>query len=46
MPDTGTSQTIVSADVARDAILIVRPTLTEIRNASNEVMQNSWASLM
>ena len=38
MPDTGTSQTIVSADVARDAKLIVRPTMTELHNASNTVV--------
>ena len=38
MPDTGASQTIVSADVARDAKLTVRPTLTELRNASNTGM--------
>ena len=38
MPDTGASQRIVSADVARDARLVVRPTLTELRNASNSVM--------
>ena len=38
MPDTGASQTIVSADVARDARLVVRPTLTKLRNARNSVM--------
>ena len=38
MPDTGASQTIVSADVARDAKLTVRPTLTELHNTSNTVM--------
>ena len=38
MPDTGASQTIVSADMARDAKLIVYPTMTELRNASNTVM--------
>ena len=38
MPDTGASQTIVSADVARDARLIVCPTVTELRNVSNTVM--------
>ena len=35
MPDTGASQTIVSSDVAGDAKLVVHPTLTELRNASN-----------
>ena len=38
MPDTGASQTIVSADVARDARLVIRPTITELRNASGAVM--------
>ena len=38
MPDTGASQTIVSAAVARDAKLCVRPTRTELRNASGVVM--------
>ena len=38
MPDTGASQTIVSADVARDARLIICPTQTELRNASGNVM--------
>ena len=38
MPDTGASQSIVSAAIARDANLCVRPTLTELRNASNGVM--------
>ena len=38
MPDTGASQSIVSAVVARDANLCVRPTVTEFRNASNGVM--------
>ena len=38
MPDTGTSQTIVSADVAMDARLSVRPTMTELHNTSNSVM--------
>ena len=37
MPDTGASQTIVSADVARDPRLVLRPTFTELRNASNSV---------
>ena len=35
MPDTGASQSIVSAATARDANLQIRPTLTELRNASN-----------
>ena len=38
MPDTGTSQSIVSAATARDAHLQIRPTLTELRNANNGVM--------
>ena len=38
MPDTGASQSIVSAAIARDANLKIRPTLTELRNASNGVM--------
>ena len=38
MPDTGASQSIVSAATARDANLQIRPTLTELRNASNSVM--------
>ena len=38
MPDTGASQSIVSSDIARDANLCMRPTVTEIRNASNGVM--------
>ena len=38
MPDTGASQTIASADVARDARLLIRPTQTELRNASGAVM--------
>ena len=38
MPDTGVSQTIVSADVARNARLLIRPTQTELRNASGTVM--------
>ena len=38
MPDTGASQTIVSADVASDARLLIRPTQTELRNASGTVM--------
>ena len=38
MPDTGASQTIVSAAVARDAKLSIRPTQTELRNASGTVM--------
>ena len=38
MPDTGASQSFVSAAIARDANLKIRPTLTELRNASNGVM--------
>ena len=38
MPDTGASQSIVSAAVARDANLSLTPTSTELRNASNNVM--------
>ena len=38
MPDTGASQSIVSAAIVRDANLCVKPTLTELRNASNGVM--------
>ena len=38
MPDTGANQTIVSADVARNARLLIRPTQTELRNASGTVM--------
>ena len=38
MPHTGASQSIVSAATARDANLKIRPTLTELRNASNGVM--------
>ena len=38
MPDTGASQTIVSAAVARDAKLSLRPMRTELRNASGTVM--------
>ena len=38
MPDTGASQSIVSADIARDANLNIRPTMTELRNASNGIM--------
>ena len=30
MPDTGASQSIVSAAIARDANLIIRPTFTEL----------------
>ena len=39
MPDTGASQSIMSADVARDANLSITTTSTELRNASNCVMQ-------
>ena len=38
MPDTGASQTIISAAVARDAKISVRPTRTELRNASGAIM--------
>ena len=38
MPDTRASQSVLSADVARDANLIIHPTYTELRNASNGVM--------
>ena len=38
MPDTGASQSVVSADIARDANLNIRPTITELRNASNGIM--------
>ena len=38
MPDTGASQLIVSAAIARDANLCIKPTFTELRNASNGVM--------
>ena len=38
MLDTGASQTIVSADVTRNARLLIRPTQTELRNASGTVM--------
>ena len=38
MLDTGASQSIVSADVARDANLSITSTSTELRNASNCVM--------
>ena len=38
MPDTGASQSIVSAATARDANLQIRPTLTKLCNASNGVM--------
>ena len=38
MPDTGASQTIVSAAVARDAKLLICPIRTELRNASGTVM--------
>ena len=39
MPDTGASQSIVSAVMARDANLQIFPTLTELRNASGGVMR-------
>ena len=38
MPDTGASESIVSAAIARDANLSIKPTFTELRNASNGVM--------
>ena len=38
MPDTGASQSIVSAETARDANLKIRPTMTELCNASNGIM--------
>ena len=39
MPDTGASQSIVSAATARDANLTILPTVTELRNASGCVMR-------
>ena len=39
MPDTGASQSIVSAAVARDASLSLTSTSTELRNASNNVIR-------
>ena len=38
MPDTGASQSLVTADTARAANLCFRPTITELRNANNGVM--------
>ena len=38
MPDTGASQTIVSAEIAMDVKLRIRPTCTELRNASGSIM--------
>ena len=38
MPDTGASQSILSAATARDANIIVSPTATELRNASGCIM--------
>ena len=38
MPDTGVSQSIVSADTVRAANLSIRPTLTELGNTRNGVM--------
>ena len=38
MPDTGASQTIISAAVTRDAKISIRPTQTELRNVSGTVM--------
>ena len=39
MPDTGASQSIVSAVTARDANLMIVPTVTELRNASGDRMR-------
>ena len=39
MPDTGASQSIVSAVTARDANLVIVPTVTELRNASGDLMR-------
>ena len=39
MPNTGASQSIVSADIARDSNLSLTLTSTELRNASNSVMR-------
>ena len=39
MPDTGASQSIVSAVTARDANLTILPTVTELRNTSGCVMR-------
>ena len=39
MPDTGASQSIVSAVTARDANLKILPTITELRNASGCVIR-------
>ena len=39
MPDTGASQSIVSAVTARDANLKILPTHTELRNASGGIMR-------
>ena len=38
MPDTGDSQSIVSANTAKAANLRIHPTLTELRNVSNGIM--------
>ena len=38
MPDTGASQSIVSAAIARDANLCIKHTFTELHNACNGVM--------
>ena len=38
MPDTGASQSVVSAEVAEAANLSIQPTNTELRNASDSVM--------
>ena len=39
MPDTGASQSIVSAVTARDANLQITPSHTELRNASGGIMR-------
>ena len=39
MPDTGASQSIVSAVTARDANLVIVPNVTELRNASGDLMR-------
>ena len=36
MPDMGASQSIVSAVTARDANLKIKPTFTELKNASEK----------
>ena len=39
MPDTGALQSIVSAVTARDANLAILPTITELKNASGDIMR-------